>query len=87
MTNLTAEDLRQIERLIDNRVKRAEDQMAVELREHFESLTRDLGHKLDRLAVQTRSEVKETLTEQTHGQAGANEPTPPTRPGITSLQM
>lgn len=86
MTNLTAEDLRQIERLIDSRAKRTEDQMITLLRQHFESLIRELGHKLDRLSAETRSEVKETLTEQTHGQATPSQ-SGPTRQSIPTVQL
>lgn len=86
MANLTAEDLRQIERLIDSRAKQTEDQIITLLRQHFESLSRELGHKLDRLSAETRSEIKETLTEQTPGQTSANQ-SGPTRQSIPTIQL
>lgn len=86
MTNLTVEDLRQIERLIDSRAKRTEDQIVTLLQQHFESLTRELGHRLDRVSAETRSAVKETLTEQTHGQTTPSQSSQ-TRQSISNLQL
>lgn len=81
MTNLSADDLRQIERLIDSRAKHTEDQVVTQLRQHFESLTRELGHRLDRLSEQTQSEIRANLEPPQPSSP------PPARPGISSLQM
>lgn len=85
MPGLDAQDLRQIESLIDHRSRLIEERLGQLLKHHFEQLGYAFDRKFNLWQQKTHTEIKETLAEDVSGQPTS----PPNRqtPSLPSLQI